>query len=43
MAIEDSVVLAEELDRHVGVGAALEAFTARRFDRCRLVVGRPGS
>ena len=38
IAIEDSVVLAEELDRYVTVDAALEAFTARRFDRCRLVV-----
>jgi 2-polyprenyl-6-methoxyphenol hydroxylase-like FAD-dependent oxidoreductase len=38
MAIEDSVVLAEELDRHDTVEDALEAFTVRRFDRCRLVV-----
>jgi 2-polyprenyl-6-methoxyphenol hydroxylase-like FAD-dependent oxidoreductase len=38
MAIEDSVVLAEELVRADSVEAALKAFTARRFDRCRLVV-----
>jgi 2-polyprenyl-6-methoxyphenol hydroxylase-like FAD-dependent oxidoreductase len=39
IAIEDSVVLAEEL---AGAGSsvedALQAFTSRRFDRCRLVV-----
>ena len=38
MAIEDSVVLAEELSRTDSVDAALEAFMARRFDRCQLVV-----
>ena len=38
MAIEDSVVLAEELARADSVEAALQAFTRRRFDRCRLVV-----
>jgi 2-polyprenyl-6-methoxyphenol hydroxylase-like FAD-dependent oxidoreductase len=38
MAIEDSVVLAEELSRHDSVEPALEAFVQRRFDRCRLVV-----
>src|SRR5829696_4638892 len=38
IAIEDSVVLAEELSRHDSVEAALEAFVQRRFDRCRLVV-----
>ena len=38
MAIEDSVVLAEELRRGDTVEAALEAFMRRRFDRCRLVV-----
>ena len=38
MAIEDSVVLAEELTRAGSVEAALAAFTARRFERCRLVV-----
>jgi hypothetical protein len=38
IAIEDSVVLAEELDRHDPVQEPLEAFVRRRFDRCRLVV-----
>ncbi len=38
MAIEDSVVLAEELSRSDSVPTALEAFMARRFDRCKLVV-----
>jgi 2-polyprenyl-6-methoxyphenol hydroxylase-like FAD-dependent oxidoreductase len=38
MAIEDSVVLAEELSRHDSPEAALDAFAQRRFDRCRLVV-----
>jgi len=38
MAIEDSLVLAEELSRTAPVEAALEAFVQRRFDRCRLVV-----
>jgi 2-polyprenyl-6-methoxyphenol hydroxylase-like FAD-dependent oxidoreductase len=38
LAIEDSVVLAEELARADSVEAALQAFTHRRFDRCRLVV-----
>lgn len=40
MAIEDAVVLAEELARH-GIGsAALEAFWQRREARCRYVVER---
>ena len=38
IAIEDSVVLAEELARADSVDAALEAFTTRRFERCKLVV-----
>ncbi len=38
MAIEDSVVLAEELSRTDSVEAALAAFMERRFDRCKLVV-----
>jgi 2-polyprenyl-6-methoxyphenol hydroxylase-like FAD-dependent oxidoreductase len=37
-AIEDGIVLAEELAREVPVPAALEAFTARRYDRCRAIV-----
>ncbi len=38
MAVEDAVVLAEELGRGGEVEAALERFTGRRFDRCRMVV-----
>jgi 2-polyprenyl-6-methoxyphenol hydroxylase-like FAD-dependent oxidoreductase len=38
MAIEDSVVLAEEVARGDGVEPALERYGARRFERCRLVV-----
>jgi 2-polyprenyl-6-methoxyphenol hydroxylase-like FAD-dependent oxidoreductase len=38
IAIEDSVVLAEELSRTHSVEAAFEAFVQRRFDRCALVV-----
>ncbi len=35
MAIEDAVVLAEELDRHSDLEAALTAYVERRFDRVR--------
>ncbi|WP_114955052.1 FAD-dependent monooxygenase [Sphingosinicella terrae] len=39
MAVEDALVLAEELDRAGGdVPAALEAFTGRRYDRCKFIV-----
>jgi 2-polyprenyl-6-methoxyphenol hydroxylase-like FAD-dependent oxidoreductase len=38
MAIEDSVVLAEEIARHGTPEAAFEACRARRFDRCRYIV-----
>ena len=38
MAIEDSLVLAEELDRHHDVEAALTAYRDRRFDRCAYIV-----
>jgi 2-polyprenyl-6-methoxyphenol hydroxylase-like FAD-dependent oxidoreductase len=37
-AIEDAIVLAEEMVKDVPVPAALEAFTARRYDRCRAIV-----
>lgn len=37
MAVEDAVVLAEELGKDVEVGAALRAFMARRFERAKLV------
>lgn len=38
MAIEDSVVLAEELGGSASLEQALQTFMRRRFDRCRLVV-----
>lgn len=38
MAIEDAIVLAEELDRHDSVEAALNAYRDRRFERCRYIV-----
>jgi 2-polyprenyl-6-methoxyphenol hydroxylase-like FAD-dependent oxidoreductase len=37
-AIEDAIVLAEELAKDLPVPAALEAFTARRYERCRAIV-----
>jgi len=37
-AIEDGIVLAEELAKDVAVPDALEAFTARRYERCRAIV-----
>ena len=37
MAIEDAVVLAEELARHDRAEDAFEAYHARRFERCRYV------
>lgn len=38
MAIEDSLVLAEELARHDDIEAALCAYRERRFDRCAYIV-----
>lgn len=38
IGIEDALVLADELQRAPRVGAALDAFEARRWDRCRMVV-----
>ncbi|MHA6719982.1 FAD-dependent oxidoreductase [Sphingomonas sp. RS6] len=38
MAIEDSIVLAEELTRHDAVEDAFTAYRARRFDRCAYIV-----
>ncbi|WP_336048133.1 FAD-dependent monooxygenase [Streptomyces sp. CA2R101] len=38
LAIEDGLVLAEELGRHSSVGAGLEAFVRRRGQRCRTLV-----
>jgi len=38
MAIEDSIVLAEELARHDTPEAAFTAYRERRFERCRYIV-----
>ncbi|RIX49580.1 MAG: hypothetical protein D3M94_00835 [Rhodocyclales bacterium GT-UBC] len=38
IGIESGIVLGEELARHADLQAALDAFHARRFERCRLVV-----
>ncbi|KHL24167.1 2-polyprenyl-6-methoxyphenol hydroxylase [Croceibacterium mercuriale] len=38
MAIEDAIVLAEELDRHDDLETALTAYRDRRFDRCAYIV-----
>jgi 2-polyprenyl-6-methoxyphenol hydroxylase-like FAD-dependent oxidoreductase len=38
MAIEDGIVLAEEITAQTDLGHALERFMARRFARCRLVI-----
>lgn len=38
MAIEDSIVLAEELAQSSDIPAALARFQARRFERCRYIV-----
>ncbi len=37
-AIEDGVVLAEELDNQSDIESACAAYTARRYDRCKLIV-----
>lgn len=38
MAIEDVIVLAEELDRHDAAEAAFQAYRDRRFARCKYIV-----
>jgi len=38
MAIEDSIVLSEELSRNDSIQSAFEAFHRRRFDRCKFIV-----
>jgi 2-polyprenyl-6-methoxyphenol hydroxylase-like FAD-dependent oxidoreductase len=38
MAIEDAIVLAEELERNADVEAALNAYRNRRYERCRYIV-----
>ena len=37
-AIEDGIVLAQELARDVSVPQSLEAFSARRYERCLSIV-----
>jgi 2-polyprenyl-6-methoxyphenol hydroxylase-like FAD-dependent oxidoreductase len=38
LAVEDAVVLAESLEKHPTLPAALDAFMQRRFRRCKAVV-----
>ena len=38
MAIEDSIVLAEEIGRHDDLASAFAAYRERRFERCRYIV-----
>lgn len=38
MAIEDAVVLAEEVERHADPRDAFAAYRSRRFERCRYIV-----
>ena len=38
MAIEDAIVLAEELSAAEAPEAAFEAYRARRYERCRYIV-----
>jgi|ERR1700722_8871169 len=38
ISVEDALVLVDELDRAASVEAALTAYAARRFERCRMVV-----
>jgi 2-polyprenyl-6-methoxyphenol hydroxylase-like FAD-dependent oxidoreductase len=42
IGIEDAIVLAEELQRHADLAAACQAFEARRWERCRMVVENSG-
>jgi 2-polyprenyl-6-methoxyphenol hydroxylase-like FAD-dependent oxidoreductase len=42
IGLEDAIVLAEELGRGATVEGALEAFEARRWERCRMVVENSG-
>ncbi|RDU98825.1 FAD-dependent oxidoreductase [Trinickia dinghuensis] len=42
IGIEDAIVLAEELGRNPTVEGALQAFQARRWERCRMVVENSG-
>jgi 2-polyprenyl-6-methoxyphenol hydroxylase-like FAD-dependent oxidoreductase len=42
IGIEDAIVLAEEIGKAESVDAALSAFQARRWERCRMVVENSG-
>jgi len=42
IGMEDAIVLADELAANDGLQGALEAFQARRWDRCRMVVENSG-
>ena len=42
IGLEDAIVLAEELARRDDIAAALGAFEARRWERCRMVVENSG-
>jgi 2-polyprenyl-6-methoxyphenol hydroxylase-like FAD-dependent oxidoreductase len=42
IGIEDAIVLAEELQRHGDAATACDAFEARRWERCRMVVENSG-
>ncbi len=37
-AVEDGIVLAEELARDAGIATALQAYTDRRYERCRTIL-----
>jgi 2-polyprenyl-6-methoxyphenol hydroxylase-like FAD-dependent oxidoreductase len=38
LAVEDSIVLAAAIERATSCETALQEFTARRYERCRMVV-----
>lgn len=38
MAVEDSIVIAEELAANASIEGALQAYQQRRFDRCKFIV-----
>jgi 2-polyprenyl-6-methoxyphenol hydroxylase-like FAD-dependent oxidoreductase len=38
MAVEDGIVLAQEIAANTSIPAAFTRFMARRYERCRLVV-----
>jgi 2-polyprenyl-6-methoxyphenol hydroxylase-like FAD-dependent oxidoreductase len=42
IGIEDAIVAAEELKAHGDIASALNAFEARRWERCRMVVENSG-